>query len=138
MRWNVANQALQYPGEIPIPVAMALSSLDRHTSRLVAIAVPSLTRSILTVSHRPLAARPAATRTAPGQRSADLPGKPRTYQFMDGPFSTTSTTSNLSGSSPTLAIVCHCPTDSRTKFPAERLRQFLPLEPFLVDDRGDH
>src|SRR5215475_3208942 len=72
MRWRVANQALQFPGEIPIPADMARWSRGPHTNRLVAIAVPSPTPSILTADHRLRAAQPAEIRTAPGQRSANL------------------------------------------------------------------
>src|SRR4030095_3065030 len=84
MLWNAANRVLQCPGEIPIPAAMAPSSRDRHTSRLVAIAVHSPTRSILRASRRPLAARVAAIRTAPGQRSADLLVRLPKPQVLDG------------------------------------------------------
>src|SRR5262249_2454410 len=72
MRWRVANQALQFPGEIPIPADMARWSRGPHTNRLVAIAARSPTPSILTADHRPRAAQPAEIRTAPGQRSANL------------------------------------------------------------------
>src|SRR5262249_5273501 len=72
MRWRVANQAPQFPGEIPIPADMALWFRGPHTNRVDAIAGPSPTPSRLTAGHRPRAAQPAEIRTAPGQRSANL------------------------------------------------------------------